>query len=75
MLPDIEINGSNGFYQINGISAVGCGWIMDNVEGSEDAEDFVRAYCDDTRMTQAIADGAAGDGLVVFVNGTVYEAA
>lgn len=64
--PDIDIAG-RGFYQITGLSARGRRW-LERVEG---AKNHV-AYCDDTRLTQNIADGARAYGLHVQVNGRAY---
>jgi hypothetical protein len=65
--PDIEITGS-GFFQLRATSRKGTTF-MRRVEG------FAHGctYCDDSRLTQDIADGAIAKGLRVRVNGQTYE--
>ena len=65
--PDIEITGQ-GFYQIEAMTDRATRW-MQAVEGF----DGRTAYCDDTRLTQNIADGAVCNGLRVEVNGIRYQ--
>jgi hypothetical protein len=73
MQADIEINGSAGFYRIDGTTPEGESWLWENVPNAEaDSDGVVRAFSDDTRMTQNIADGVIDDGLAVFVNGFQY---
>lgn len=67
---DIDINGGNGFYSISGQTKRGEAWMTEKVQGATPWGD---APCDDTRMTQDIADGAVQDGLNVRVNGRHYE--
>ena len=65
---DIDISG-HGFYQIVGTTARGRRFML-RVQGN----DHGTAYCDDTRLTQQIADGAVSRGLRVEVNGKEYRA-
>lgn len=65
---DIAIEGS-GFYKINGLTPKGRKF-MQKVQGTEDGI----AYCDDSRLTQDIADGAVSACLRVEVNGVMYGA-
>lgn len=67
---DVEINGSGGFYQLEAASPAGTRF-MRKVQGFAHGV----AYCDDTRMTQDIADGACLAGLAVEVNGVAYKGA
>jgi hypothetical protein len=67
---DLEITGAGGFYQLQAGSTRGRRFLR-RVEGYGTFAPGV-AYCDDTRLTQAIADGAVGAGLAVEVNGTAY---
>jgi hypothetical protein len=63
---DLDING-NGFYQISAPTRKGQRFLK-QVQGAADGV----AYCDDSRLTQDIADGAHRKGLIVFVNGRKY---
>jgi hypothetical protein len=73
MQADLEINGSAGFYRIDGTTPEGESWLSENVPSAEaNANGFVRAFSDDTRMTKNIADGATDDGLTVSLNGFQY---
>lgn len=65
---DIEITGSLGFYQLRAVTPAGTKF-MQTVQGFAHGA----AYSDDTRMTREIADGAAGKGLIVKVNGQPYQ--
>lgn len=67
---DIAIDGGNGFYSISGQTKRGKAWMTEKVQGATPWGD---APCDDTAMTQAIADGAVEDGLTVRVNGRRCE--
>jgi hypothetical protein len=64
---DIAINGQMGFYTIIVESTKGKRWSK-RIQGF----DGHAAYCDDTRMTEDIADGAFDAGLRVSVNGRRY---
>lgn len=66
--PDIEIDGSMGFYSITGITLKGRNWVNRFVEDADNG----RALTDDTRMASDIADGAFEDCLEVSVNGRLY---
>lgn len=65
MKSDIEISGK-GFYQIEAVSKRAARW-MEAVEGF----DGHTAYCDDTRLTQDIAEAAVCNGFRVTVNSVV----
>ena len=69
MQADISIEGS-GFFQINGLTDAGRDWLSENVPDARDCVDV--AHSDDQRMTEDIAEGATGDGLIVSVNGFQY---
>lgn len=64
---DLEITGS-GFYQLSAASPKGQRF-MRHVQGNAHGT----AYCDDSRLTQAIAAGAVAKGLKVAVNGQEYR--
>ena len=66
---DVEITGAMGFYALTFLTpaAKQFGRL---VEGYSHGT----AYCDDTRMTQDLADGAISEGLAVLVNGKSYAA-
>jgi hypothetical protein len=64
---DILINGT-GFYYICADSPRGRRF-MRHIDGCDDG---LNAYCDDSRLVQAIADGAFAKGLTVAVNGRTY---
>ena len=64
---DITVDGLLGFYQIQAGTPKGARF-MRRVQGSQKGV----AYCDDTLMTQDIADGAVRAGLHVEVNGAAY---
>lgn len=66
-MADITIDG-NGFYQLTAHSACGRRFLR-QVQGTRKGT----TYCDDTRMTQNIADGAVAEGLNVEVNGVAYR--
>ena len=66
---DIDIDGGNGFYNISGQTKRGKSWMSEKVQGGTP---WGAAPCDDTSMTQDIADGALQDGLTVRVNGRKY---
>lgn len=63
---DISIDG-RGFYQIQALTAKGRRF-MQQVQGNDNGT----AHCDDSRMTQDIADGAKTSRLHVDVNGERY---
>jgi len=67
MRADITIDG-RGFYQIVAQTARGQRFMRQ----VQEAERGI-AYCDDTRLTQNIADGAVDAGLRVAVNGAAYR--
>lgn len=66
MKVDVEIEG-HGFYRIAAITRKGRAFLA-RVEGTQDGI----AMCDDTRLTQAIAEGAVDAALRVAVNGRRY---
>jgi hypothetical protein len=67
MMADITIYGK-GFYQIQGETKRGLQF-MRRVQGTQDGI----TYCDDSRLTQDIANGAVKRGLRVEVNGVHYR--
>lgn len=67
---DIEIFGSGGFYQLRARTPAGTRF-MQTVQGFAHGA----AYCDDTRLTEEIAQGAVRAGLIVDVNGQPYTVA
>lgn len=64
---DVEIDG-RGFYAIIGASTRGKRWLKRNVQGIESGQ----TYCDDSRLTRDVADGASSSGLRVVMNGRIY---
>lgn len=68
MKPDIRIHGRR-FYTIIAHTRKGQRF-MRQVEGTRDG----MAMCDDSRLTQAIADSAIKHSLCVEVNGVQYVA-
>lgn len=64
---DVEIDG-HGFYAIMGASKQGKRWLNKHVQGFGDGV----AYCDDSRLTRDVADGASSKGLRVVMNGRIY---
>lgn len=69
---DISITGSMGFYTITPNTPQGEQWISEHLPNALSL--YSTVFCDDTRMTQDIADGAATDGLAVTVNDQRYLA-
>lgn len=70
---DISISGSLGFYTIQPITDAGKDWLLENVPSIWDAvTPWQGVYCDDSRMTEDIAEGAHNDALEVSVNNRLY---
>lgn len=68
---DLTIDG-HGFYTIRSLTQRGADWLREHVMGAFWINDDTYANCDDSRMTDDIAQAAFDDSLTIAVNGFKY---
>ena len=69
-IPDIEFEGSSGFYTVQAGSEAGVKFLLTNLDyQSWQGSPRSGIAIDDSRLAQEIAHGALNEGCLVWVNG------